>query len=91
MIERFVALQGRTWLIRPRPEVRKDELPNHVTLELVTDNETRVVSCRREEWEIDTPDLAALLARSVASGASRSVASPRAAAGSDPGDQSSGA
>ena len=47
-----------------------------MTLELVSDVETRVVSCRREEWEVPTPDYAGLLARSVAAGASRSVARP---------------
>ena len=75
MAREFVALNGRIWLIRPRPEVRKDEVASHVTLELVSDNETRVVSCRRDEWEVAAPDLAALLARSVVSGASRSIVS----------------
>ena len=74
MAREFVALNGRIWLIRPRHDVRKDEVASHVTLELVSDSETRVVSCRREEWEVATPDLAALLARSVVSGASRSIA-----------------
>jgi len=63
MAREFVALNGRIWLIRPRPEVRKDEVASHVTLELVSDNETRV----------EAPDLAALFARSVVSGASRSI------------------
>jgi len=75
MAREFVALNGRIWLIRPRAEVRKDEVASHVTLELVSDNETRVVSCRRDEWEVAAPDLAALLARSVVSGASRSIVS----------------
>jgi hypothetical protein len=75
MAREFVALNGRIWLIRPRNEVRKDEIASHVTLELVSDKETRVVSCRREEWEVAAPDLAALLARSVVSGASRSILS----------------
>jgi hypothetical protein len=73
MARQFVALNGRIWLIRPRPEVRKNEVGSHVTLELVTDNETRVVSCRRDEWETPEPDLAALLARSVTSGASHGI------------------
>jgi hypothetical protein len=77
MAREFIALNGRIWLIRPRPEVRKDEVASHVTLELVSDSETRVVSCRREEWEVGDPDLAALLARSVVSGASRSIVSIR--------------
>jgi hypothetical protein len=76
MARQFVALNGRIWLIRPRPEVRKNEVGSHVTLELVTDNETRVVSCRRDEWETPEPDLAALLARSVTSGASHGIPSP---------------
>ena len=77
MMERaFVAPDRRIWLVRARPTVRRGEVATHVTLELMTDNETRVVSCRREEWEKAAPDFAALLARSVASGASRSIAPP---------------
>ena len=71
----FFHIDGKTWLVRLRP-VRKDEAATHVTLELVSDVETRVVSCRREEWEVPTPDYAGLLARSVAAGASRSIARP---------------
>jgi hypothetical protein len=53
--------------------VRRHEVGNHVTLELSTQNESRVVSCRNAEWEVAEPDFEALLARSVASGASRSM------------------
>jgi hypothetical protein len=73
---KFVALDGRIWVVSTRPYVRKDEIDSHVTLEFATNRETRVVSCRRDEWEVAEPDLAALLARSVASGASRQVGSP---------------
>ena len=72
----FFSLDGKTWLVRSRPEVRKDEVATHVTLELVCDEETRVVSCPRAEWETPAPDYAALLARSVVAGASRSIARP---------------
>jgi hypothetical protein len=68
---RFVALNGRVWAVDIRPQVRRNEVGSHVTLEFATDNEIRVVSCPREEWEVPEPDFAALLARSVASGASR--------------------
>jgi hypothetical protein len=71
----FFHVDGRTWLVRFRP-VRKGETGTHVTLELVSDKETRIVSCRREEWEVASPDYAGLLARSVAAGASRSIARP---------------
>ncbi len=74
----FFHVDGKTWLVRSRP-VRKDEAATHVTLELVSDVETRVVSCRREEWEVTAPDYAGLLARSVAAGASRGIARPREA------------
>ena len=47
---------------------------NHVTLELTTHNEARVVSCRSAEWFVAEPDFPALLAHSVAAGASRSMA-----------------
>jgi hypothetical protein len=48
---------------------------SRITLEFVSDTETRVVSCAREEWIMAEPDLAGLFARSVASGASRSIMS----------------
>ncbi len=72
----FFQYQGQTWLVRTREAVRKDEALTHVTLELVSDTETRVVSCRREEWEVRDPDFASLLARSVAAGASHSIMPP---------------
>lgn len=69
----FFHLEGRTWFVRVRRIVRRDEASTHLTLELVADDETRIVSCRREEWETPEPDFAALLARSVAAGASRHI------------------
>ena len=75
MTERqFTAEDGRTWTVHVRPEVRRNEVGNHVTLELSTHNEARVVSCRYDEWYSVAPDFAALLAHSVAAGASRSMA-----------------
>lgn len=71
MTREFVALNGRIWWVRVRSEVRKNELGTHITLEFISDDEVRVVSCRRDDWDIPQPDLAALLARSVVSGASR--------------------
>ncbi len=72
MLEReFFHLNGRTWFVRVRESVRRDETYTHITLELVGDRETRVVTCLREEWHTHEPDFASLLARSVAAGASR--------------------
>ena len=74
MLEReFFHLDGRTWFVRVRPAVRHDEADTHLTLELVADQEIRVLSCRREEWETAEPDFAALVARSVVAGASRHI------------------
>jgi hypothetical protein len=74
MLEReFFHLDGRTWFVRLRPAVRKDEADTHITIELVADQETRVVTCRREEWDTAEPDFAGLVARSLVSGASRSI------------------
>jgi hypothetical protein len=72
----FFLHQGQTWFVRTRESVRRGESETHVTLELVSDHETRVVSCRREEWEVRDPDFAGLLARSVASGASHQITPP---------------
>lgn len=74
MIERaFIGPDRRFWLVRPRPTTRRHEGEDVVVLEFMTDDETRVVSCAREEWEVPAPDFAALLARSVVGGASRGV------------------
>ncbi|HUF35738.1 MAG TPA: hypothetical protein VMN37_07290 [Gemmatimonadales bacterium] len=74
MIERaFIGPDRRFWLVRPRPTTRRDEGESVVVLEFMTDDETRVVSCTREEWEVPAPDFAGLLARSVVGGASRGV------------------
>jgi hypothetical protein len=72
----FIAPDRRLWLVRPRPAVRRHEAETHVTLELMTDDETRVVVCRRDEWDVPAPDFAGLLARSVPGGASRSIVPP---------------
>lgn len=72
----FTAPNGRIWTVRPRPYARKDEAGSLITLEFVTDTETRVASCPREAWNVAEPNLAALLAISVASGAGRNVISP---------------
>ncbi|HUR95699.1 MAG TPA: hypothetical protein VMY76_14035 [Gemmatimonadales bacterium] len=75
MLEReFFHLHGRTWFVRVRPSVRSGETHTHLTLELVADTETRVVSCRREEWDTADPDFAVLVERSVTAGASHQVA-----------------
>lgn len=74
MIERaFISPDRRFWLVRPRPVVRRHEEPTHVVLEFISDDETRVVSCRRDEWEIPAPDFTGLLARSLPGGGSRGV------------------
>ena len=64
MMERmFIAADRRVWFVRPRHDVRRAEVDTHVTLEMMSDRESRVVSCRREEWEVPAPDFAGLLAR----------------------------
>ena len=74
MIERaFIGPDRRFWLVRPRSTTRRHEESTHVVLEFLADDETRVVSCRRDEWEVPAPDFADLLARSVPGGASRGV------------------
>ena len=74
MIERaFIGPDRRFWLVRPRATSRRHEEATHVVLEFMADDETRVVSCQRDEWEVPAPDFAALLSRSVVGGASRGV------------------
>jgi hypothetical protein len=75
----FFFYQGHTWFVRIREAVRRDEIDTHVTLELVSDQETRVVSCRREEWEVRNPDFPGLVARSVSAGASHHILPPTGA------------
>jgi hypothetical protein len=74
MLQReYLDSEGRRWRIRARLDVRRDEAATNVALEFVTGEEVRVVSCLRSEWETTNPDLAGLLSRSVAAGASRNV------------------
>jgi hypothetical protein len=77
MERKFVAPNGRAWIIHPRSYVRKHE-SDPVTLELVSGAETRIVNCPRAEWEGPNPDLSSLLARAVTPGAGRNVMSPQA-------------
>ena len=42
----FIAADRRVWFVRPRHEVRRHEADTHVTLEMMSDRESRVVSCR---------------------------------------------
>lgn len=82
MTERsWVGADGRTWRFRPRPDVRKDETETHVVLLVESLGETRIVSCLREEWERADPDWAALVARSLPEGGSRSIGPSRARSG----------
>ncbi len=74
--------EGRTWTFRRRPEVRQGEAATHVTLLVETPGAARVVSCLRTEWESETTDLAALLARALPAGASRGVGEHEAPPGS---------
>ena len=74
MLEReFFQCEGRTWFVRVRGAVRHDEVDTHITLELVSDRETRVLTCPIEDWRTAEPDYADLLSRSIAAGASRHV------------------
>ena len=86
MIERaFIGPDRRFWLIRPRPTARRHEVGTHVVLEFMTDDETRVVTCRRDEWEVPAPDFRDLLERSVPGGASRGVLRMNESPGPDEG------
>jgi len=69
----YTAPDGRTWVFRPRPEVRQEEAGTRVTLLVESLGWVRVVSCLQSEWESPAPDLAGLLARAVPIGASRGV------------------
>ncbi|MFL5496056.1 MAG: hypothetical protein ACJ8DC_16855, partial [Gemmatimonadales bacterium] len=64
---------GRTWTFRVRLEARKEEASTHLTLEITSPGQARVVSCRREEWAGEAPNLSELLFRSVTAGGSRHV------------------
>ena len=82
MAERsWISSDGRTWIFRPRPEVRKGETDTHVVVLVESLGETRIVSCLRGEWETARPDWAGLLARSVPLGGSRGVGPSSPASG----------
>jgi hypothetical protein len=74
----WIDADGRRWRFRPRPDVRKEETETHVVLLVESLGETRIVSCRRDEWEGADPDWASLIARSLPEGGSRGVRPSRA-------------
>jgi hypothetical protein len=79
VVERsWVNADGRRWVFRRRPEVRKDETETHVILLIESLGETRIVSCLRTEWESAEPDWAGLFARSLPEGGSRGIRPSRA-------------
>ena len=80
----FLAPDGRTWTFRVRPEVRKEEASTHLTLEITTGGEIRIVSCRLEDWTGAAPDLGGLLSRSITAGGSRHVGPPPEQHGGEP-------
>jgi hypothetical protein len=82
----WVSSDGRTWIFRPRPDVRKHETDTHVVLLAESLGETRIVSCLRAEWESIVPDLGGLFARSVPEGGSRGVG-PGPAPKAEPSDE----
>jgi hypothetical protein len=74
----WVDADGRRWTFRSRPDVRKDESETHVVLLVESLGETRIVSCRRGEWESAEPNWAGLVARSLPEGGSRGIRPSRA-------------
>lgn len=71
----FTDRGGVQWTFAPRKRVRREEEETHVTLLIRSAFETRVVTCRRDEWDTPAPDLGRLLAQSVPSGGSRGAKS----------------
>ena len=67
----FTDVRGEEWTFSRRRRVRRDEEETHIAVVARSAFQTRIVTCRREEWETARPDLAGLLARSVPAGGSR--------------------
>lgn len=67
----YVDASGIPWTFVERKRVRKDEADRYVVIMASSPFETRVIHCKREEWETDTPDFAQLLATSLPAGGSR--------------------
>jgi hypothetical protein len=62
---------GTPWTFSERTRVRRDDTDQMVVIVAASPFETRVIRCERARWDAETPDLAALLAESLPSGASR--------------------
>lgn len=73
---RYTDANGTEWTFTARPHVRLGEEETHVSLLIESAWETRVVVCPREEWELDEPDFARLLAESLPPGGSRGLSVP---------------
>lgn len=72
----YTDARGEEWTFTRRRRVRRSEEETHIALVARSAFQSRIVTCRRDEWEIPKPDLSNLLARSVPAGGSRANPAP---------------
>lgn len=72
----FTDARGEEWTFTRRGGVRQSEEETHIAVMARSAFQSRIVTCRRDEWEIARPDFSSLLARSVPAGGSRANPGP---------------
>ncbi|HEU4828642.1 MAG TPA: hypothetical protein VFT04_05565 [Gemmatimonadales bacterium] len=72
----FTDDHGEEWTFTRRRHVRRSEEETHIAIIARSAFQSRIVTCRRDEWDTAKPDLARLLARSVPAGGSRANPGP---------------
>lgn len=72
----FTDDRGEEWTFTRRRHVRRSDEEAYIAVVVRSAVQSRIVTCRREEWETARPDLGRLLARSVPAGGSRANPGP---------------
>lgn len=72
----FTDARGEEWTFARRQGVRRSEEDTHIAVVARSAFQSRIVTCHRDEWETQRPDLSSLLARSVPAGGSRANPGP---------------
>jgi hypothetical protein len=72
----FTDARGEEWTFARRRGVRRSEEETHIAVVARSAFQSRIVTCHRDEWETQRPDLSSLLARSVPAGGSRANPGP---------------
>lgn len=72
----FIDDRGEEWTFTRRRQVRRSDDDAYIAIVVRSALQSRIVTCREDEWDTPRPDLGRLLARSVPAGGSRANPGP---------------